>query len=293
MTDYRQIIRQRMGDPDATYLYRGASLDGLVQMVETGRVEGEQCGLITGSFDGDPPIVQRGTPVGELDWKTGPELSADSLPVTGGFTDLFGQTRRFQGKQFGTVAVFEADKIDLQPIQYDRDWMDAHPGVLCHVLTTADYEIRLEDKGLWGIVETRPQADGTRVARVEHFGSMPATSEESRFANESEWVTLSPSVSTDRGLRAVVSRISERSIEDRVAEAFGYSATSVEDAASALYGHIRERIGGRAEVAVLVTKRGASRSGEVWAPGDLRFVFAAGERRRPTEIEGYLRGEKP
>jgi hypothetical protein len=291
---FKDAIRKRATD-GAQYLYRGGDLDTIAEMARTGRVTGAECGEITGSFRGDPPIVQtagRPDSISDLDWDTGPTVRDEVYPITGGFTDQFGQTKRFQGS-YGTVAVLDRAEMNVEKVEYDREWMDNHPGALCHILTTAGYEVRLDGEGLYGIASSQPLARGGRTLRVDHWGSLPATTEESRFANESEYVAFSQVVSVGNALEAVVSRLSEGVLERRAKSVSDSDPDSAEDAAQMIYDHLKRQLPLRVPVAVIVTDDGASRVDEAWLEPSVNFVVTEDGVQDRGTIPQYYRGEQP
>lgn len=291
---FREAVQER-AETGSEYIYRGGDLDTVAEMARSGRVRGAECGEITGSFNGDPPIVQtsgRLEEVTDLDWATGPSIRDDVHPVTGGFTDKFGQTKRFQGS-LGTVAVLDRSKVNVQKVEYDREWMDNHPGALCHILTTAGYEIRLDGEGLYGIAKSQPLAGGGRAVYVSEWGSLPATTPESRFANESEYIGFSQVVSVGNALEAVVSRLSEGVLARRARSVSDSAPDSGREAARMIYDHIRREVPTTTPVAVIVTDDGASRVDEAWLEPAVNFVVTENGVQDRGTIPQYYRGEQP
>ena len=208
MTDFKDEIRKRMDSSNTSVVFRGTDVNEVAGVLGGDPVTGSKCDIIRGSFDGPPPTnVDRGTPVGELNWADGPNVEYDAVSVTGGFTDKIGETRRFRDNKFGLVIVVDPSKTGLVPIQYDWGWQNDRPGVHCHIRTTSRAEIRVEGEGLYGTCNAPPQADGTRVFRVEEWGAenLSATSSNSMFADENEWVSLTPQVDLENAIDTILS----------------------------------------------------------------------------------------
>ena len=305
MTDYHKQIRQRMGttarepNPDARYIYRGAGLETMrEEILDTGIVRATECDIIRGEIDGNPrgpPVPQRGDKLTDLNW-VGNNFTVErnATAVVGGMTDLIGMTRRFRGT-WDLIAVLEADMTRFEPVEYSREWMDAHPGALCHVLTTTDAEVRLESEGLYGMAQHKPDADGTRSWRVENWGSLPATSEESRFANESEWVSFNPLERIGDAVRGIASIMSERSVGFRHRSITdGDDIPDADEVADVVYDHIRSKLDNpRERVILVVTKDDGTKSNEMWPVSQIAFGYDTSGRLEPSEIPPEFRGEQP
>lgn len=191
MDEYEESIRKRMGGEQPNYVYRGGDEETIRGELEDSLLPGESYPVYTFS---DP---ERSRPFGS----TTPETAS----VAGGVTDDLASTRRFRGTR-GVALVLDAtgSRFPYGPISYSYDFYNDNPGVLPHVLSTADGEVRDASGGLYGVFEDRPLAGGGRSFSMPHTrdDSLPATSPNSRFADEREWVAtgLSRSGVSTRGI---------------------------------------------------------------------------------------------
>lgn len=209
------------------YIYRGANLDTLNEMLSTGTIEGDTHSIYTASLDDIPESVGHRESFEDLPFYDVEDTTAD---VTGGLTDSLPETRRFRDTD-GLVAVIDGRQTPFQKVHYDYDWMDANPGVLAHILTTVDGELRIRGEGLYGALDRTPLAGGGYKWIIEHWGQeeLPATSEQSMFADESEWVALESPADISRGLEGIVSfqsGLSKREAADEYARLSDALATA-------------------------------------------------------------------
>lgn len=187
--DFKDEIRERMYE--AEYVYRGGD-------VETIRGELED-GLLPGS---EYPIYTFDTSAGSLPFKS---TEPDTAVVAGGVTDDLAQTRRFRGAK-GVALVLDATdpRFLYNQVDYSYDFFNANPGALPHVLSTTDGEVRDRSGDLFAVYENRPLASGGRSFTITHTrdDGLPATSPQSRFADEREWIAtgLSRAGHTTRGI---------------------------------------------------------------------------------------------
>ena len=202
---FKDEIRSRMNASDKRYLYRGGSVENVVAELDSQRVTPTESPILTGPVP-DGPVESR-TRLDEL----GSFTQTGTAHVVGGFTDNMAATRRFRGSK-GLILVLDSDEHrlrDVEKVEYTYDYMNENPGVLPHVLTTATGEIRDESGDLWGIYNSSPlRPEGPRVNIIDHSGgegNLPATSADSMFADEREWVN--PDSEWGQGLRGVVKAV--------------------------------------------------------------------------------------
>lgn len=196
-----------------TTLYRGGDIEALSRGVLSGEMRGYEATIYRGTLrDPNQPPPERRAAIGELEFTDPIDIPGESHYVIGGVTDELNATRRFRGTQ-GIVAVMDGDQLPFERIQYDYDFYDERPGVLEWVLTTAGGEYRDSRAGLWAVLNESPQADGTRILRVEHSKphNLPATSPDSMFANEREFVALQETLDVSGALRGALSLTTTRS----------------------------------------------------------------------------------
>lgn len=297
MNDYHAQIRKRMGDPDAAFIYRGTDIQEVADLLQGGAVEGTTSDIITGSFDGDPPmIVDRGTPIGDLNWSEGPFVRPDAVTVTGGFTDRIEQTRRFRDSEFDLFVVVNPSMTDLVPVQYDWEWQNENAGVHGHIRTTATAEVRVDGEGLFGTCNNPPMADGTRVYRIEEWGpgSLSATSPESRFADEREWVSLSPTVSLSGAMEMVVSMKSEDSVRFRAERITDRGFSDDREAAAVYYEEMIDRLPPTSIPVVLVVLADGASAGPdgAFSRRDILFGYDETGFVEPEDVPGEAIGEQ-
>jgi hypothetical protein len=105
----------------------------------------------------------------------------------------------------------------IEPVEYTYDYMNDNPGVLPHVLTTQDGEIRDPNGGIWGTFNEKPTARGGSKRIVENSGGrgdLPATTPDSMFADEREWVASGKPFQSLRGsVEAVIAVYDSRDID--------------------------------------------------------------------------------
>jgi hypothetical protein len=175
--DYKDEIRSRMEEGRPDYVYRGGDEETIRGELEDSTLPGEEYPVYT--F----PDPQQSRPFDS----TIPETAT----VAGGVTDDLAATRRFRGVR-GVALVLDAtaNRFPYVPISYSYDFYNGNPGVLPHVLSTADGEVRDAEGDLYGVFEDRPLAGGGRSLSMAHTrdDGLPATSSNSRFADEREWV---------------------------------------------------------------------------------------------------------
>lgn len=300
--NFKQSIRNRMDSHRTrrdTALYRGVNVETLrEEILDTGIIRTTECDIIRGAIDGDPmgpPVPQRGDKLTDLNW-AGDQFTveSDATAVVGGMTDRIGMTKRFRST-WELVVVFNASLTRFEPIEYSREWMNNHPGALCHVLTTADAEVRLESEGLYGIAEHQPDVGGGRTWRVEHWGSLPATSEKSRFANENEWVSFNPLERIGDAVGGIVSLMSERSVGltyRRITD--GEEIPDARDVAPEVYGALMEKLNRPQERVVLVVpKDNGSKVDEMWPVSQIAFGYDKSGFLAPEDIPPSFRGVQP
>ena len=178
MTDeFKDKIRRRAGKDGPKYVYRGGDVDLIREELDSQLLPATEYPVYT--FQ-DP---QQSTPFDSA--------TPDTATVAGGVTDDLAQTRRFRGTRGVAIVLDTSDnRFPYEPIQYSYDFHNANPGVLPHILSTADGEVRDGSGDLYGVFEDRPLADGGRSLSMTHTrdDSLPATSVNSRFADEREWV---------------------------------------------------------------------------------------------------------
>lgn len=205
MTDYKEEILERAGGSGKRYIYRGGSVEDMADELDRGRVESAEYPILTGEVP-DGKVADR-TPLRDV----GTFDQTDTANVSGGFTDNMASTRRFRGSK-GVILVIDSQdnrRRGVEKVEYTYEYMNDNPGVLPHILKTAKGEIRDKNGDLWGIYKDIPTARGSRKKVVEHSGgegNLPATSSDSMFADESEWVNPdSPVGQTLRGgVKAVI-----------------------------------------------------------------------------------------
>lgn len=208
------------------YLYRGNKPDPLVAELQDRAIQGAEHTIYQGELtkfpDDDPtgPGLSAGDPVATLPWANLDQFTAG---VTGGVTDRLIATRQFTDAN-RYVIVLDADVVPFEPVQYDYDWFDANPGVLTHIVSSSDGEIRVRraysgnEYRLYGLAEEKIKMDQPNVMSVSYWGGpdgLPATSPTSNFASESEWVAFQSSVGLDGAIEGVLSFVTPGHIRAR------------------------------------------------------------------------------
>lgn len=121
---------------------------------------------------------------------------------TAGFTDHIGAAVFFSWYDHhepGIVLSFDSSAIpDIEPVEYELDYMNRNPGILARIETLADGEIR------WG-GEVIGLHNGGSASRWRP--DMPSRVDNKTYIEESEWWTPSTSVPVRSGLQSVVSYV--------------------------------------------------------------------------------------
>lgn len=131
-------------------------------------------------------------------------VSRDEVPITGGLTDNLPAAIKFTKQRFPPGIVLHMDETnvaaDVESIQYDPDWFDAHPGVLAHVTTLHDGELR-EDGRITALLDVRDDKTvlfETRRSEIENEGTA------SRVTTEREVVAFGEEIWLDDSITAMV-----------------------------------------------------------------------------------------
>jgi hypothetical protein len=173
---------------DKRFLYRGGKLEDIEREVEDG-IDATTYEILSATLT-RPDENFRGK---RANLPTSGQMDIDKVAATGGVTGKLSETRRFAGVR-GVALVLDSDMggFPYERVEYSYDYMNDNPGVLPHILTTQDGEIRDDDGNLWGTFSEQPRVSGGRFRKVEHTvnetGGLPATSPQSMFADENEWV---------------------------------------------------------------------------------------------------------
>lgn len=114
--------------------------------------------------------------------------------VTGGLTDTLPAAVKFTKQIFppGIVLHMDESRIpeSVDPIQYDADWFDAHPGALAHVSTLHDGELHVngEIRGLLRVDDDKAVISEWGRDRVESQATM------STYTSEREMVAFTDTI---------------------------------------------------------------------------------------------------
>lgn len=127
------------------------------------------------------------------------------VAITGGLTDRFTSATKFTKTTFPPGLVLKMDETnipaDVEAIEYDIDWFDAHPGVLAHVTTLRDGEIR-ED----GRITALARADSIEEVMVDEWRREEIQNEATanRYTTEREVVAFGEEIWLDDSVTAMV-----------------------------------------------------------------------------------------
>lgn len=286
----------------ATYLYRGVDLNhGTPPVLADGVIKGESPLIVEGSALSPGKTVTKGTTLGELvmqvDWY---DENTYNAGTTGGVTHRIMGSARFGGG-LRTRVILDNSRLPFERVYYEYDWYDDHPGALPHILTTSAGELRLKDEGLWAIIEkTRYAPEKWRSLsfdqqyKVQHWGAdnLPATSDNSPFAKESEWIAPQEDVDVSGAIDSVVHVLGRkrRSDKDPKRRAFDtFNRVEKEHPETQNHPHYvlvvtgrHSETGGPYELDEIVTAYGRT-SGSARQAGD-------GLPLDPTDVPDYVRG---
>lgn len=292
--DMKAEIRSRMGGSQQ-YLYRGVDDDSFAAEINRGFIEGGSQTVYNAS--GDPGGDIQGEEIG----RAFASYSVDKYetPITGGVTDELAQTNRFSGAS-NYAMVLDRSAVPFEPIQYSYKWMNEHKGVYDHLLSASDGELRVRGE-LRGSIESIPKArGGGRKVKVRHWekgNSLPGLSSESRFAEESEWVTFDGVVDISDAVVATVSVIEP--VSARVTFARGKDMTPGDapphtEIIGEVYEDYRDGAPDSVPYYLLVVDDFRSFQNTTyggWRAADISVAYGPDGRLTASEVPGYVRGE--
>lgn len=203
-------------EEDTTYIYRGGDTDTIrEQVIQNGIIPGDGAYILNADPVNPSQELKGETKLEEIEWKgQQPQLPNDleTVPVTGGMTHHIPATRRFRGSR-GVVAVFDASKTPFEKVEYEYEWFNKHPGALTQVLSRSYGELHTSDVGLWASLHRSPKVRGGYTYSFDYWtpDNLPATSPNSKFAEEREWIAMESPVSVSRAFEGIVFLTTERS----------------------------------------------------------------------------------
>jgi hypothetical protein len=127
----------------------------------------------------------------------------ENVPITGGLTDTLPGAVKFTKSDYppGLVLHIDPDEVRsrLEPIQYDIDWFDANPGVLAHVTTLRDGELREDGRisALLDVKDDKITVDEYRRAEVKNEATA------SRYTTEREVIAFDDEIHLDGSIKAM------------------------------------------------------------------------------------------
>lgn len=152
------------------------------------------------------------------------------VAITGGLTDTLPAAIKFTKQTFPPGLVLHMDETnipdDVEAIQYDPDWFDAHPGVLAHVTTLRDGELR-QDGDIIGLLDVRGGktiVGEYRRSEIENEGTA------SRYTTEREVIAYDDAIYIDRSVASMAMYLgttgtSPYTIKNALKEAPGYRSS--------------------------------------------------------------------
>mgnify|MGYP006268942207 CR=1 FL=1 len=178
------------------YLYRGAEIQSLrANELSRGRVTGEQIDVWTFSEEHD-----RGDVMAKKPQSVESDASHDTVNIVGGFTDNYGAAVHFSGgyQDFPVLyALRNNAALDVQRINYNLQFMHMNEGVLAHIDTLSDGEVRYGGRVV-GVIN-----DGT----VSDWGqsNMESTATSPMYSEEDEYYASAPFVNVESSVNGSVS----------------------------------------------------------------------------------------
>ena len=154
----------------------------------------------------------------------------DSVSITGGLTGKLSAAIKFTKRTFppGLVLVMDETNIpaEVERVEYTPEWFDAHPGVLAHVTTLHDGELR-SDGDITALVSAR---DDQTVISEPRRTEIENEATASRYASEEEMVAFAPEVwldssVTDMAAYLGTSGVSPYTIPHALAESPNYRSS--------------------------------------------------------------------
>lgn len=183
--------------------YRGADPQTLNRDLSRGKIRGERIRVIEVDFPETVSIDDfQYQDISNLE-----EYVTDDrrVGVTGGLTTNLPAAVKFTGHVYppGVVAVIDPSDVSprVEPIEYDLDWFNDNPGVLAHVTTLRNAELR-EDGEIVALLdekEDKTTVDEYRQRSIEN----EATAR--RYTTEEEVVTFDDKLPLSGSVDALVS----------------------------------------------------------------------------------------
>lgn len=179
--------------------YRGADIPSLNQTELTdGVVRGDGVTVI----DVDFPEGESASDYKYQDVSSFERYITDrrEVPVTGGMTDNLPAAIKFTKERWppGLVLFLDGPTVGAQvkPIEYDTGWFNDRPGVLAHVTTLRDGELREDGRitALLRVDETKTTVDEWRDSEVQNEATASRYTTESEAVAEAESVDISGAV---------------------------------------------------------------------------------------------------
>jgi len=152
------------------------------------------------------------------------------VAITGGLTDTLPAAIKFTQQAFppGLVLIMDETNIpaDVEPIDYSIDWFDAHPGVLAHVTTLRDGELREDGRisALMGVDGESMTVDEWRRSEIENEATA------SRYTTEREVVAFGDEIWLDDSVTSMAmylgtTGVSPYTIKNALKEVPGYRSS--------------------------------------------------------------------
>lgn len=110
-------------------------------------------------------------------------VRTETREIAGGLSERIKGSEKFARSlsEVGVILVFDSERIRPrpEPIEYDLDWMDEHPGLLARIDTLSNGEIRSADTGeVLGLTWQDGGIHKGKRANLEHTATSPTYSEE-------------------------------------------------------------------------------------------------------------------
>lgn len=285
------------------YLYRGVNLShGTPKVLTEERIEGETPLIVEGAAPDRHKTVPRNTTLAELqDQVRWARRNTYEPGVTGGVTHRIMGSARFGGGR-RTRVILREGSLPFERVHYEYEWMDDHPGVLSHILTTSAGELRIQFQGLWAIITKTNYAPEkwrslpfAQQYKVEYWGpdNLPATHPDSRFAEEYEWVAMTDEVDVSGAIDSVLHVVEDNRLNDTEPQRYAFDVLNEveQDHPETMnYPHYvlvvtsrHGQPGGPYDIGEIVAAYGRE-SGRASRPGDGAFPI------EPADVPDYVRG---
>lgn len=266
------------------------------QILGQGTIPGQEANILEATPKNPNKDIPRDTRLEDIEFEGRvPRIPQDfrTVKVTGGMTDHIPSTRRFRGPN-GLVAVFDSQDTPFIEVDYEYEWMNRHPGALSQILTRTEGELHTSEVGLWANILSSPTVEGGRFYKIEHWkpANIPATSPDSRFAEEREWMAFDAPVRVSRAFEGIVSLMTERGLSIRARSTLPEveELLDAEDVVGDVFDNIDKEIRTRKPLYMMIFKGDDMPDKNFYDGSSIAFAYSRDGMIAPEDVPMKFRG---